>query len=56
MKTQSLIADTSSPNTVAGRLRTACATKVPPLLPLLPLTLPAAAQAQLAYTHGSFGY
>ena len=47
MKTKTSIAKTTNPNTLAGRLRTACATR---LLPLLLLTLPAAVQAQYTYT------
>jgi hypothetical protein len=47
MKTKTSFATPSCPNTVAWRLRTACATR---LLPLLLLTLPAAVQAQYTYT------
>jgi hypothetical protein len=45
MKTESLIAKTTKPNTLAGCLRTACAARLLPLLLLL-LTLPAVVQAQ----------
>jgi hypothetical protein len=43
MKTQNSFATTTCPNTLAGRLRTACATRLLPLLLLL--TLPAAVRA-----------
>jgi hypothetical protein len=42
MRTRSLITKTTNPNTVAGRLRTACAARILALL----LTLPSAARAQ----------
>ncbi|MGA2863586.1 MAG: leucine-rich repeat domain-containing protein [Verrucomicrobiota bacterium] len=48
MKTQTLIPRITCPKTMAGRLGTACATKLLPLLLLL--TLPAVAQAQFSYT------
>ena len=44
MKTNTPVARTTNPNTLAARLRTACATRMLPLLLLL--TLPAAVQAQ----------
>ena len=47
MKTKYVFARTTNPKPLAGRLRTACATR---LLPLLLLTLPAAVQAQYTYT------
>jgi len=46
MKTNIPVLKTTSPNTLAARLRTACATRV---LPLLLLTLPAVVQAQYTY-------
>ena len=49
MKTKNSIVKTTNPNTVAGRLRTACATRLLPLLLLL--TLPAVVQAQFNYTN-----
>jgi hypothetical protein len=51
MKTESSIAKTTKPNTVAGSLRTACAARLLPLL--LSLTLPAAVQAQFLFTTDS---
>ena len=48
MKTKTSIARTTCPKTVAGRLRTACATRL--LALLLLLTLPAVVQAQFNYT------
>ena len=51
MKTESSIAKTTKPNTVAGSLRTACAAR---LLPLLLLTLSAAVQAQ-DYNYAIYG-
>ena len=47
MKTETSIAKTANPNTVAGRFRTACAAR---LLLLLLLALPAIVQAQFNYT------
>ncbi len=47
MKTHNSFSAPIWPNTVAGRLRTACAVT---LLPLLLLTLPAVVQAQFNYT------
>ena len=43
--------ENTNPNTVAGRLRTACALRLLPLLVLL--TLPAAVQAQFNYTNNN---
>jgi hypothetical protein len=48
MKTQTPIARITCPKTMAGRLGTACATR---LLPLLLLLLPATVQAQFNYTN-----
>ncbi len=48
MKTQTLTARIACPKRTAGRLRTACATRLLPLLLLL--ALPATAQAQFTYT------
>ena len=53
MKTESSIAKTTKPNTVAGSLRTACAARLLPLL--LSLTLPAVVQAQLSYQNNGDG-
>jgi BspA type Leucine rich repeat region (6 copies) len=47
MNTQSFFATTTRPNTMASRLRTACAAI---LLPLLFFALPAVVQAQFTYT------
>ena len=47
MKTITSLATTPCPKTMSWRLRTACATKI---LPLLMLMLPAAVQAQFNYT------
>jgi hypothetical protein len=47
MKTKPSLARVTCPKTMAGRLRTACATK---LLPLVLLALPASVQAQFTYT------
>jgi len=48
MKTKTSFATPTNPNTVAGRLRTACATRLLPLLLLL--ALPGVVQAQYTYT------
>ena len=48
MKTESSIAKIANSNTLTGRIRTACAVKLLPLLLLL-LTLPVAVQAQWSY-------
>ena len=48
MRTESSIAKTTKPNTVAGSLRTACAARLLPLLLLL--ALPAVVQAQFTFT------
>ena len=50
MKTQTFIAKTTNPNTTGTRLRTACATRLMPLLLLL--ALPAVVQAQ-DYTYST---
>src|ERR1035441_9194164 len=50
MKQDPRLAGTAFPNTLAARLRTACATK---LLPLMLLTLPAVMQAQFNYSVNS---
>ena len=51
MKTQTLIARTACPKTMAGRLITACARRLLPLLLLL--ALPATVQGQFNYTNTS---
>ena len=48
MKTKRPVARTSNPNTLTGRLRTACAARLLPLL--LVLMLPAVVQAQFTFT------
>ncbi|MGA2864305.1 MAG: leucine-rich repeat domain-containing protein [Verrucomicrobiota bacterium] len=50
MKTQSLIPRITCPKTMAGRLTTACAMRLLPLLLLLLLALPAVVEAQFNYT------
>ena len=47
MRTESSIAKTTKPNTVAGSLRTACAARLLPLL--MWLALPGVVQAQYLY-------
>ncbi|MGD0573644.1 MAG: kelch repeat-containing protein [Sedimentisphaerales bacterium] len=49
MKTETSIVKTTCPNTVAGRLRTACAAKLLPLLMLLAFNLSVIHEAKAAY-------
>jgi hypothetical protein len=55
MKTKFFIAVTTCPNTMAGRLTTACAKKLLSLLLLLLVMLPAVVQAQFNYTDNGDG-
>ena len=55
MRTKPSLARVTCPKTMAGHLRTACATRLLPLLILLLLTLPAVIQAQYTYTTNADG-